>query len=298
MTMQQQLKGTGVALVTPFTQGEVDHEALTRIIEHVIHGGVEYLVCLGTTGEASTITLDESRSILETFIKVNDGRVPIVLGTLGGNDTAALIRRISEFDLDGVSAFLSASPAYNKPSQEGIFQHYRALSDHSPLPILIYNVPGRTCSNITAETTLRIAEHCERVIGVKDASADMTQVSIIAKYKPSDFLLLSGDDPTTLSTIACGGEGVISVIANAFPRQFSDMVRSAMAGDYTGALKLHQELLDIHQWLYIEGNPTGIKAAMNILDLCSAEMRLPLVSMTPERLRSLRDAMDQMGTKK
>lgn len=296
--MHQQLKGTGVALVTPFKQGEVDHDALARIIDHVIRGGVEYLVCLGTTGEASTITLDESHSILKTFIKVNDARVPIVLGALGGNDTAALIRRISEFDLDGVSAFLSASPAYNKPSQEGIYQHYLKLSDHSPLPILIYNVPGRTCSNITAETTLRIAEHCEQVIGIKDASADMMQVSKIAKHKPADFLLLSGDDPTTLSTIAYGGEGVISVIANAFPRQFSDMVRAALAGDYAVALQLHQELLDIHQWLYIEGNPTGIKAAMSILDLCGREMRLPLVPMTSERLRFLKDAMDQIGTKK
>lgn len=296
--MHQHLKGTGVALVTPFTQGEVDHKALARIINHVIEGGVDYLVCLGTTGEASTITIDESRSILATFIKVNDARVPIVLGILGGNDTASLIRRISDFDLNGVSAFLSASPAYNKPSQEGIYQHYRVLSDHSPLPILIYNVPGRTCSNITAETTLRIAAHCEQVIGIKEASADMVQISKIAKYKPSDFLLLSGDDPTTLSTIACGGEGVISVIANVFPSQFSDMVRAALTGDYAVALKLHQALLDIHQWLYIEGNPTGIKAAMNILDLCSDEVRLPLVSMTPERSRFLKDAMDQMGTKK
>ncbi|MDH3649162.1 MAG: 4-hydroxy-tetrahydrodipicolinate synthase [Saprospiraceae bacterium] len=290
-----QLKGTGVALVTPFKHGVVDLDALKRIIHFVMEGGIDYLVCLGTTGESATLTRAESRSVLDTFVTTSAGHVPIVLGALGGNDTAGIIRQFSEFDLSGVSALLSSSPAYNKPSQEGIFEHYRALADQSPLPIIIYNVPARTCSNISADTTLRIAEECDQIIGIKDAAGDMMQAAMVIKNKPEDFLILSGDDPTALSMMALGADGVISVIANAFPARLSQMVEASLAGDFDRAVQLHFALLDIHYWLYAEGNPTGIKGAMEILGLCGREMRLPLMPLSTERYEGLKLAMDYVG---
>jgi 4-hydroxy-tetrahydrodipicolinate synthase len=285
---QQIFSGTGVALVTPFSNGKVDYPALERIINHVIEGGVDYLVSLGTTGEAITLSREECRAVLDFTIKINNGRLPIVAGHFGSNRTDYLVERIKEFDFTGVDAVLSSSPSYSKPSQEGIFQHYMKIEEVCPKPIIIYNVPGRTCSNISAETTIRLAEASPKFIGVKEASGDIVQGSKIIKGAPEGFLVLSGDDPTALALISCGGHGVISVIANAFPTQFSGMIRALSKNDSTTAKSVNLQLLDIHQWLYVDGNPSGIKAALEILGLCSKEVRLPLVPIQERNYRNLK----------
>ena len=283
-------RGTGVATITPFRDGEVDLDGLAEIIEFQIEQGVDYLVCLGTTGEAITLSNEETLAVLHKTIAVNAGRVPIVLGIFGGNNTHVLANKLANYDLEGVDAVLSSSPAYNKPTQEGIYQHYCTLAKRSPRPIIIYNVPGRTCSNITAETILRLAA-VDNIIGVKDASADMIQAAQVIKNKPADFLVLSGDDPTTLALLATGGEGVISVIANAYPGLFSSMVRAGLAGDFITARRIHLQLLDIHPSLYKEGNPAGIKGAMEILGLCKREVRLPLVPLSDLVFKNLGEVM-------
>lgn len=276
------LRGTGVALVTPFKDGDIDFEALSRIIEHVISGGIDYLVSLGTTGESVTLSEEEKRAVLDHTIRITDGRKPLVAGNFGGNDTAALCRYIAAFDFSGIDAILSSSPAYSKPSQEGIFRHYRAISEHSPVPVVLYNVPGRTCSNITAATTLRIARACPNVIGIKEASGDLTQSSEIIRDRPDGFLVISGDDPTAPGLIYTGGDGVISVIANAFPGEWSTMIQQALASENDRANIIHNNLLPLHGHLYAEGNPAGIKTAMHFLGLCENEVRLPLTAMSEE----------------
>lgn len=278
MRKSQPFRGTGVALVSPFKNHEIDFDALAKVIDYVIDGGVEFVVSLGTTGETPTLSAAEQIQVLEYTVKKTDGRVKVVAG-VGGNNTGALVQQLKGYHFDGVDAILSSSPYYNKPSQEGIFQHYMALADASPKPIILYNVPGRTSSNIAAETTLRLAEASEQFIAIKDASPNLNQLNQVVKHRPEDFLVLSGDDELTLALLACGGDGVISVIANATPRVFSDMVREALAGNIQAAAQLNMQLLDIHHWLYSDGNPAGIKAAMEILGLCSKEVRLPLVAM-------------------
>lgn len=280
MSQHQRFRGTGVALVTPFKNGEIDWEDLEKIIEHVIAGGVEFLVSLGTTGESVTISETEQRQILDFTIKVNRGRLPLVAGVFGGNNTAALVEKIQAFNFEGIDALLSSNPAYNKPGQEGIFQHYMALAEVSPLPIIIYNVPSRTSSNMTAETTLRLANASEKFLGVKEASDDIYQVMKIIKGRPKDFLVLSGDDFITLPLISAGGDGVISVIANTTPRPFTDMVRAALRQDLPTAQRLNLKLLELYKLLFIEGNPVGVKAAMELQGLCSRDVRLPLVPMS------------------
>jgi 4-hydroxy-tetrahydrodipicolinate synthase len=285
---QQIFKGTGVALVTPLSNGKVDYAALERVINHVLEGGVDYLVSLGTTGEAVTLSRKECRAVLDFTIKINNGRLPIVAGHFGHNRTDYLVEQIKEFDFTGVDAVLSSSPSYIKPSQEGIFQHYMKVEEVCPKPIIIYNVPGRTASNISAETTIRLANASPKFIAIKEATGDIVQGSKIIKEAPEDFLVLSGDDPTALALIACGGHGVISVIANAFPAQCSSMIRALFNTDYKTAQALNLQLLDLHQWLYIDGNPSGIKAAMEILGLCSKEVRLPLVPIQERNYRNLK----------
>lgn len=280
MSQHQRFRGTGVALVTPFKNGETDWEDLEKIIEHVIAGGVEFLVSLGTTGESVTISETEQRQILDFTIKINRGRLPLVAGVFGGNNTAALVEKMKSFNFEGIDALLSSNPAYNKPGQEGIFQHYMALAEASPLPIIIYNVPSRTASNMTAETTLRLANASEKFLGVKEASDDIYQVMKILKGRPKDFLVLSGDDFITLPLIAAGGDGVISVIANTTPRPFTDMVRAALRQDLPTAQRLNLKLLELYKLLFIEGNPVGVKAAMELQGLCSRDVRLPLVPMS------------------
>lgn len=283
MNLIERLRGTGVALVTPFkNNGDIDWEDLERIIEHVLTGGVEFLVSLGTTGESVTISEEEQRQILDFTIKVNRGRAPLVAGVFGSNNTRALVEKVKNFNFEGIDALLSSNPSYSKPGQEGIFQHYMALAEESPRPIIIYNVPSRTASNMTAETTLRLANASDKFLGIKEASDDIYQVIKILKGRPKNFLMLSGDDFMTLPLIAVGGDGVISVIANATPRPFSDMVRAALRQDIATAQKHNFKLLELYKLLFIEGNPVGVKAALELQGLCSRDVRLPLVPMTEQ----------------
>lgn len=297
MKLQSQFSGTGVALVTPFEEnGAVDWAALERIIEHVLQeGGVDYIVSLGTTGEAITLNTAECKDVFAFTQKQTNGRVPLVAGLFGSNNTATILDRYKTYNLDGFDAVLSSSPAYNKPSQEGIFQHYMKVAEASPLPIIIYNVPSRTGSNVSAKTTVRLANASEKFVAVKEASGNIVQGMEIIKHKPEHFLVLSGDDPITLPLIAAGGGGVISVIANAYPKSFSTMVRKALSGDFAEARILNNKLLDIHPWLYIENNPCGIKAALNIMGLCENSVRLPLVPQIAANYDGLRAAMDLTG---
>lgn len=277
--IQSKLRGTGVALITPFnSKGEIDFPGLEKLIDHCISGGVEYLVSLGTTGESVSLSKEEKLDVLNFTIEKNAGRVPLVAG-FGGNSTHGVIKDIEQFHFKGVDAILSVSPFYNKPTQEGIFQHYKAIAASTPKPILLYNVPGRTASNMTAVTTLRLAE-VENIIGMKEASGDFNQCMQLAKNKPKDFLLISGDDNITLGLIAYGFEGVISVVGQAFPAIFTEMVRQSLAGDFVKARALHYKLNDITDLLFAEGNPGGVKYALELLGVCESHLRLPLVPVS------------------
>lgn len=291
---QQKFRGTGVALVTPFRQGSVDYAALERIIEHVIEGGVDFIVSLGTTGEAITLSAAECREVFDFTIRQVNDRLPIVAGLFGSNYTHKLVDGVKGYDFDGFDAIMSSSPAYNKPPQEGIFQHYLALEKVSPLPIIIYNVPGRTGSNVEPETVLRLAEASDKFIAVKEASGDMVQGMQILKNRPDDFLVLSGDDPTALPLAACGGDGVISVVSNLYPEHWSTMMRAALAGDMKTAARINLQLLDVHPWLYADCNPSGVKAGLEILGLCSKEVRIPLTPQSPGNYAGLKAAMAEV----
>ena len=289
MSLINTLSGTGVALVTPFKKNnEVDFDALEKVIDFVINNDVEYIVTLGTTGETPTLTKKEQVDIANFTAKKIDNRVPLVLG-IGGNNTSEIINHFSDFNFDNVTAILSSSPNYNKPSQEGIFQHYKAIAEHSPLPVILYNVPGRTGSNITAETTVRLARECENIKGIKEASGNMAQCMYILKNMPDDFLFVSGDDHISLPLIACGSKGVISVAANCFPKDFSDMIRAALKNDFTTAQKLHYKLLPGYDLLFIENNPAGVKAFMSELNLIENVLRLPLVPLSPANHQKVKD---------
>lgn len=268
----KKFKGTGVALVTPFLEdGSIDYPALERVIEHVIHGNVEYLVVQGTTGESATLSQTEKSDVLGFIKKINRQRLPIVYG-LGGNNTQAILNAMDEIDFSEIDAILSVSPYYNKPSQEGIVAHYEALADHCPVPVILYNVPGRTMSNISYQTTLRLANH-PNIIGIKEASGNLDQCMRIAKNKPEDFLLLSGDDMTTIFMRSIGAEGVISVLANAYP----EIIGSIIHGNATYSKKGAFSLLEINPLMYEESNPVGVKCLMETLGLCNDYVRLPLL---------------------
>ena len=279
MNLRNELKGTGVALVTPFkTNLEVDYDALGKLIDFDIANGVEYLVSLGTTGETPTLTAAEKIDIVNfTYQKVND-RVPVVVG-VGGNSTSEVIEHLKNFPLDKSIAVLSASPYYNKPSQEGIYQHYKALAAASPKPIILYNVPGRTGSNITAQTTLRLTKE-KNIAGMKEASGNMVQCMHILQNRPDDFLVVSGDDHITLPLIACGMDGVISVAANCFPKDFSDMVRHGLKGDFAAARPLHYKCLEGNDLLFEENNPAGVKAFLYEMGIIENVVRLPVVPLS------------------
>ena len=271
-------RGTGVALVTPFLPSPdraVDYPALRRLIDFQLDGGVDYLVINGTTAESPTLTTDERAEIMRVAREHTAGRVPLVYG-LGGNDTAALVRTIESTDFSGYDALLSASPYYNKPSQRGIVAHYQRVADACPVPVILYNVPGRTSSNLTAATTLELARH-PNIIGIKEASGNLDQCIAIAAEKPTDFLLISGDDMMTTSLISFGGVGIISVLANAFPRRFSDMTRAALNGQFAEASQLLFGLAALNPLMYEESNPVGVKAALAAQGLCSDAVRLPLL---------------------
>ncbi len=275
------LHGTGVALVTPFAADfSVDYAAWHRLLDHCLDGGVEYLVINGTTGESPTVTAAERAELLRTAKAHVAGRVPLVYG-IGGNDTAAAAAQFHAVDLQGVAAVLSASPAYNKPSQAGLIAHYQHLADASPVPLVLYNVPGRTASNLTADTTLRLARH-PNIVGIKEASGNLEQCLAIGALKPKNFVLLSGDDLMTPALVAAAGAvGAISVMANAWPRRFSDMTRAALAGDFAQARRLLFELLPLNPLMYEESNPVGVKAALAALGVCEPAVRLPLLEATP-----------------
>lgn len=282
-----QFKGTGVALITPFTkEGQIDYPSLEKIIEHCIQGGVESLISMGTTGESVTLSHEEKYKVIQFTIERARKRAQIIVG-IGGNNTKELVEELSSLNTSGIDGILSSSPAYNKPSQEGIYQHYMALEKASPLPIIIYNVPGRTSSNITAATTLRLAKASAKFCAIKEASGDLAQATQILRDRPNHFLVLSGDDPLALGLVGIGGDGVISVIANAYPREFSEMIRLALSGNYPNAQNLNNRLFNLHKWLYIDGNPAGIKAACSHLNLCLNYLRLPLVPMNNENEANL-----------
>lgn len=289
--MQLDLTGVGVALVTPFNNNDdVDYTGLENLVNYVIDGGVQFLVVHGTTGETPTLTTEEKKETLAFIKRVNNGRLPIVLGH-GGNNTRALIDGLNAVDLEGVSALLCASPHYNKPNQEGIFQHYKALNDASPLPIVVYNVPGRTASNILPETQVRMARELDKIIAVKEASGDIEQKAKIIQQKPSDFQVLSGDDAQVVAECALGSVGVISVIANALPREFSEMVKACHVNDYPKARKIFYRVRNVIDWLFADGNPAGIKAALTILGVCGDHIRLPLVKANDHVYKALQEEL-------
>jgi 4-hydroxy-tetrahydrodipicolinate synthase len=273
------LSGTGVALVTPFTSSKaIDEPALTRVIEHVIAGGVEYIVTLGTTGETPTLSREEKIHIARFTIDVVNQRVPVVIGA-GGNDTREVIREIEKLPTDQAVAILSASPYYSKPSQEGLYQHYKAIAAASPKPILIYNVPTRTGRNVNASTVLRLSE-LSNIGGLKEAGGDMAQCALILRDRPEDFLVVSGDDALAFPQIAIGMQGVISVVANSFPQAFSNMIRAALKGDLKKAKKINDGLIESYELLFAENNPAGVKAALAELGIIENELRLPLVPLS------------------
>jgi len=275
-------KGVGVALVTPFqSNGQVDFSGLQRLVEHQIKNGTDYLVVQGTTGESATLSLQEKKAVLDFIIEINAKRLPIVLG-IGGNNTAAVVEALKSSDLKDVDGVLSVSPYYNKPSQEGIYQHYKTISAATSKPIILYNVPGRTMSNVLPETTIRIAKGCKNIIAVKEASGNLEQVMEIINNKPEGFVVLSGDDALTLPHMAIGGDGVISVVANAFPKRFSTLVHAAMENNMDLAREKHYELIEVIQQLFVDGNPGGVKHVLKLLNICDDNLRLPLVPISKE----------------
>ena len=274
------LRGTGVALITPFTNDNaVDFAALSRLLQFTISEGIDYLVINGTTAESVTLTKAEKTDILAFVKQQVKNQVPIVYG-VGGNCTAEIVELLSQIDIEGIAAILSVSPYYNKPSQEGIYQHYTQVADASPVPVILYNVPGRTASNVTAETTLRLARH-PNIIGTKEASGNLEQCMLIAKHKPQDFMLISGDDMLTLPMLTFGAEGVISVLANAFPGKFSRMVKLGLENNFAEASKILFQLIEVNPLMYEESNPVGVKAALEMLGMCGPAVRLPLVEASP-----------------
>lgn len=271
----KKLTGTGVALVTPFDEnGKIDFKGLKKLLDHTAKGGVDYYVVMGTTGESATLNKNEKATVLEFVKKNNAKKLPIVYG-IGGNNTAEVIAELQATNLKGVSAILSVSPYYNKPSQEGIYQHYKAVANASPLPIILYNVPGRTSSNISAVTTLRLAAH-KNIIGIKEASGNLEQAMLIAASKPKDFMLISGDDLLSIALYSIGGVGVISVLANAYPSMFSRIKNFAFSGNYKKAAAESFKMLSINPLMYEEGNPAGIKQLLSELKICGNNVRLPL----------------------
>jgi len=280
MSLSNRLRGTGVALVTPFTaKFEIDYDALGKVIDFVIKDGVEYVVTLGTTGETPTLRKEEKKAIIEfTYEKVNS-RVPVVVG-IGGNNTQEVIEDLENLPLDKAIAVLSASPYYNKPSQEGLFQHYKALAAATVKPILLYNVPGRTGRNIDADTILRLAKEVDNIAGLKEAGGDMAHCMKVLRDKPEDFFVVSGDDALALPQIACGMEGVISVAANSFPKTFSEMVRLALNADFKNAKALNDKLIDAYEIMFAENNPAGVKAFLTELELIGNYFRLPVTPLS------------------
>lgn len=287
--MNSKFLGMGVALVTPFKSDlSVDYDALTNIVNYNIDNGTDYLVICGTTGESVTVTKQEKRYIITTITKANNGRVPMVLG-IGGSNTMAVIEEIKSTDLSEIDAILSVSPYYSKPTQEGIYRHFKAISEASPIDIILYNVPGRTSKNVEPSTTLRLANEFENIIGIKEACNNVAQYLELIKNKPEGFLIISGDDDLALGITLAGGAGVISVIGQAFPKDFSNMIRLGLKGDAKEAYKLHFKLMDVIGYIFEENNPAGIKAVFEALNLCQDRVRLPLVPASKQLKEKIQD---------
>lgn len=287
-------KGTGVAIVTPFKKsGAIDYEGFEDLVNHVVSGGVDYIVLFGTTGESPTVTKHEKKALTDFALQVIDQRVPLVLG-IGGNNTSEVVQTIQETAFKGIEAILSVSPYYSKPQQEGIYQHYKVIAETSPVPVILYTVPGRTGSNIAAATTVRLAYDFSNIAGIKEASGNFDQIFQVLKNRPKDFLVLSGDDNLTLPMIAAGADGVISVTANAYPREFSEMVRHALQGNLKSARTIHYKLLDFTSTLFADGSPSGIKAALEHKKLCHHYLRLPLVPVNNDVLQRIRLCIEQI----
>ncbi|RLD61943.1 MAG: 4-hydroxy-tetrahydrodipicolinate synthase [Bacteroidetes bacterium] len=290
----KKLTGTGVAIVTPFRKdGSIDFKSLEKLIEHIIKNNVDFIVALGTTGEAVTLTNDERFAVVNFIKETVDNRLPIVLG-LGGNNTSKIVNDIKNTDFEGISAILSVAPYYNKPNQNGLYQHYKTIASVCPIPIILYNVPGRTSVNISAETTLKLANEFDNIIAIKEASGNLPQIMQIIKNRPKDFLVLSGDDALTLPMISLGANGVISVVANAFPKEFSSMVNFALKGDFNSAKNLHYKLIDIINALFVDGNPGGVKAALAILDITANNVRLPLSTVNRQTYSLLTKLIEEL----
>ncbi len=284
--MENKFGGTGVAIVTPFSDGEIDYSALRIVVDHVISGGVDFIVALGSTGEAATISPSESRLVLDAIIDETKGRVPLVAGNFGSNNTRALVNQINGYSFDGIDAILSASPSYSKPSQQGIYEHYTVVADASPVPVILYNVPSRTSSNISADTTMRLSKH-SNIIGIKEASGDLAQAKDIIRSSAERFFVTSGDDVLAPAMTLSGGVGVISVLANAYPSEFSQMISHFVNGQSEQGKIIEDKLYNFHECMYSEGNPSGIKTAMEILGVCGADVRLPLTRVSSDLQRKI-----------
>ena len=289
------LRGLGIALITPFTpDGEVDYKALVRLVEYQIDNGADFLCILATTGETPCLSKEEKVKIKNLVVEVNKGRLPILMGC-GGNNTKAVIEEIQATDWSGISGILSVCPYYNKPSQEGLYQHFKAIANASPLPVVLYNVPGRTGVNMTSETTVRLANDCENIVAVKEASGNLEQVDEIIKNKPDGFDVISGDDALTFSMVASGAAGVISVIGNALPKEFSRMIRLEFNGEYEAARNIHHKFTELYKLLFVDGNPAGVKALLHEMGFIDNVLRLPLV---PTRITTVQKMSEILKTLK
>ena len=282
--MNNIFRGLGIALITPFTEdGAVDYEALSRLIDYQLDNGADFLCILATTGETPCLSLAERAQIKSAIVRQVDGRVPILMGC-GGNNTAAVVEELKNGDFSGIDGILSVCPYYNKPSQEGLYQHFKAIAAATELPVVLYNVPGRTGINLKPETTCRLARDCKNIVAIKEASGSLEQVDEIIKYKPNDFEVISGDDALTFPMIACGAVGVISVIGNALPKEFSRMIRLEFNGEFEAAQKIHHKFTDLYSLLFVDGNPAGVKALLTEMGFIKNQLRLPLV---PTRVTTL-----------
>ncbi|WP_431157494.1 4-hydroxy-tetrahydrodipicolinate synthase [Winogradskyella poriferorum] len=290
-----QFIGTGVALITPFKEDlSIDFDALTRLIEYNIENGIEYLVISGTTGESVTVTPAEKKQLIEFIVKINNGRLPLVLG-IGGNNTTSIIEEINQTDLTSIDALLSVSPYYSKPTQEGLYQHFKAVAEASPIPVILYNVPGRTSKNMEPSTTIRLANDFENIIAVKEAGNNVHQYLELLRTKPDDFLIISGDDDLALGVVLAGGAGVISVIGQGLPKEFSNMIRLGLAGKAKEAYKLHFALMPITAMIFAENNPAGIKAVCKHLGISNDHVRMPLVPATEKLQNQIKKALNDLG---
>ena len=288
----QELLGTGVALVTPFNNDKsVDFVGLESLVNFQIDNGVNYLVVLGTTGEPATLSVDEIEQVKQTIIKANNGRLPLVLG-IGGNNTLAVVEEVKSMDLTDFAAVLSVSPYYNKPTQEGIYQHFKAISDASPKPIILYNVPSRTGQNVASGTIIRLANECENIVAVKEAAGDIVQAMRLIQQTPKDFMVISGDDMIALPMVLAGGSGVISVIGQGLPKDFSEMIQLGLNGHVAAANELHYKVMDSIDYIFEEGNPAGIKALLSKLDICNEDVRLPLVAASCDLQQKINNFAD------